>query len=163
MGNEIRRLHEAQPFHTHCRWHFPGGKMESDESHVNCLIRELKEELSFNMSSYIREDLCVSIPHVSRDVCVYFVEAASAQVAFKPTTRYGIKELNDLRKVIECDWDISHILQWSSTYEQKFCDAVMPRWVVFSTTDSSRSTLKPAVYRKLNSHDSYPGPISILH
>ncbi len=31
------------------KWEFPGGKIEEDESEIDCLIREIKEELELNI------------------------------------------------------------------------------------------------------------------
>nr|CDS28211.1 mRNA decapping enzyme subunit 2 [Hymenolepis microstoma] len=49
------------------QWQFPDGKMEPNEFYAKCLIRELKEEHSFDISSYISESLSVNTLGTSRD------------------------------------------------------------------------------------------------
>nr|CUU98127.1 hypothetical transcript [Hymenolepis microstoma] len=74
------------------QWQFPGGKVERNETYADCVIRELKEELSFDSSVRISKGISVFTQSASRNVRAYFVETASTSVPFKPKTRYEIKE-----------------------------------------------------------------------
>lgn len=57
----------------------------------SCLIRELDEEPSCNISSKVEENLSLYISGTHREMCVYFVENTSTKITFRPKTRYEVQ------------------------------------------------------------------------
>lgn len=47
---EILATQRSEMMKLPLKWEFPGGKIETDETAEECLIREIKEELSINIS-----------------------------------------------------------------------------------------------------------------
>ena len=48
-NNKILVAKRSETMHLSCKWEFPGGKVENGESEIDCLIREIKEELNINI------------------------------------------------------------------------------------------------------------------
>jgi 8-oxo-dGTP diphosphatase len=49
VNNKFLITTRPEGTHLSGQWEFPGGKLESGESHFDCIIRELREELSLNV------------------------------------------------------------------------------------------------------------------
>ena len=63
------------------KWEFPGGKIETDESPEDCLIREIKEELSINIKvgSFLGDSI-YHYDHLSIQLLIYRVYWVSGEM-----------------------------------------------------------------------------------
>ncbi len=79
-------------------WEFPGGKVESDETHEDALIREIKEELSANIRvERILNTVEYDYPTFHLSMCCYLCTLQSA--------RLNLNEHIDARWVTESEID----------------------------------------------------------
>jgi 8-oxo-dGTP diphosphatase len=79
-------------------WEFPGGKVESDETHEDALIREIKEELSANIRvEKILNTVEYDYPTFHLSMCCYLCTLQSATL--------NLNEHIDARWVTESEID----------------------------------------------------------
>jgi 8-oxo-dGTP diphosphatase len=79
-------------------WEFPGGKVESDETHEDALIREIKEELSANIRvERILNTVEYDYPTFHLSMCCYLCTLQSATL--------NLNEHIDARWVTESEID----------------------------------------------------------
>jgi 8-oxo-dGTP diphosphatase len=50
MGNKILVTQRSEKMKLPLKWEFPGGKLEVNESEIDCIKRELKEELNIEIT-----------------------------------------------------------------------------------------------------------------
>lgn len=72
--NKILAVQRSEKMTLPLKWEFPGGKIEENESEVDCIKREIKEELNIDIkikkrltpSSHSYEDFSIElIPYIS--------------------------------------------------------------------------------------------------
>lgn|SRR5690554_113409 len=72
--NKILAVQRSEKMALPLKWEFPGGKIEENESEVDCIKREIKEELNIDIkikkrltpSSHSYEDFSIElIPYIS--------------------------------------------------------------------------------------------------
>ncbi len=79
------------------QWEFPGGKVESNESSVNALIREIKEELNIYIEVY--EMLCnvnYQYPKFYMSMECYICRIKSGEIELNDHRDYKWLERNEL-------------------------------------------------------------------
>ena len=66
--NEILCMQRGKSIHDYLsyKYEFPGGKIEPGETHVQALMRELKEEMELDLKIY-EEDFFMTIDHLYPD------------------------------------------------------------------------------------------------
>lgn len=80
-------------------WSFPSGKIEIGETPLECAVRETKEEVSFDVSKYIKHDRFVT----NGNTTLYIILDVPKATQFKTNTREEIRQIK---------WfDISNILR----------------------------------------------------
>lgn len=76
-------------------WNFPKGKINKDEKDVDCAIREMDEELGFDVSKLIDENLYFEdVPLIGRRSKMYIIKNIDKTILFRPRTR---KEIGDIQ------------------------------------------------------------------
>jgi len=48
-GNQVLVVQRSKTMNLPLKWEFPGGKIEKEESEIDCLKREIREELSIEV------------------------------------------------------------------------------------------------------------------
>ena len=76
-------------------WTFPKGKINQDETEVNCAIREVLEETGFDITPYVNENDYVEIVlRGEQRNRLFIIPNIPLSTLFQPQTR---KEISDIR------------------------------------------------------------------
>lgn len=84
------------------KWEFPGGKLEENESHIDCIKREIKEELSIDIE--VLEQLSSSIYDYGTfkiNLIPFFAKYISGEIKLTEHKDYKLLNKVDLLKM---DW-----------------------------------------------------------
>jgi 8-oxo-dGTP diphosphatase len=88
-------------------WEFPGGKLEADESHENCLKRELMEELGMNVKVGTHAgETTHTLSNFSIHLIAYHCEFVSATYQLSNHDRYEWVTAEALSEFSMMDSDI---------------------------------------------------------
>lgn len=84
-------------------WSFPRGKISKDEDDVQCCIREVKEEIGFDLTDYIDENQFIERNISGKNYKIFLVSNVSESIQFKPQVRNEIEniEWKDLKKIMK--------------------------------------------------------------
>ena len=74
-------------------WGFPKGKIDKDEEKVDCAIREVLEEVGYDISERIRPDVYIEHQWKEQTVRLYVVAGVPDDTAFQTRTK---KEISDI-------------------------------------------------------------------
>ncbi|CCF60271.1 hypothetical protein KAFR_0J02070 [Kazachstania africana CBS 2517] len=82
-------------------WSFPRGKISKDESDLDCCIREVKEEIGFDLTDYIDEDKFVERSISGKNYKIFLIKNVSEDFVFKPQVRNEIDKIQwfDFKKI----------------------------------------------------------------
>eukprot|EP01118_Nematostelium_gracile_P001445 TRINITY_DN11487_c0_g1_i1.p1 TRINITY_DN11487_c0_g1~~TRINITY_DN11487_c0_g1_i1.p1 ORF type:complete len:393 (-),score=92.59 TRINITY_DN11487_c0_g1_i1:20-1135(-) len=75
-------------------WGFPKGKINKDEREIDCAIREVLEETSFDISDYVNEEDCITVTMKEQRTKLYIVHSISEDIKFAPKTRKEISKID---------------------------------------------------------------------
>lgn len=102
VGNKILVTQRSQKMKLPLKWEFPGGKLENDESEIECIKREIKEEL--NIEIRIIKRLSSSL-HNYEDFTIhlipYVVEYESGEIILTEHAAFQLLEKHNLNLL---DW-----------------------------------------------------------
>ncbi|AMD19714.1 HCL437Wp [Eremothecium sinecaudum] len=91
-------------------WSFPRGKISKDEDDVHCCIREVMEEIGFDLTNYIDEDQYIERNIGGKNYKIYLVKGVPQDFKFKPQVR------NEIEKIEWRDfWRLSKSIYKSNT------------------------------------------------
>ncbi|XP_786436.4 m7GpppN-mRNA hydrolase isoform X1 [Strongylocentrotus purpuratus] len=101
LDTSLTHLVMVQGFFSRTSWGFPKGKVNKEELPVQCAIREVREEIGFDVTNYIDENNYIETYLNDQLARLYVVPNIPMDVDFKPITRGEIKEvrwflINDL-------------------------------------------------------------------
>ena len=102
VGNKILVTQRSKNMNLPLKWEFPGGKLESDESEIECIKREIKEEL--NIEIKVRKRLSNNLHDYGTfqiNLIPFVVEYISGEIVLAEHADYKLLEKNDLNKL---DW-----------------------------------------------------------
>lgn len=84
------------------KWEFPGGKIESEETEVDCIRRELKEELNIDVDVQERLGPVVySYPDFKIKLIPYVVKYISGNIILNEHAQYKLLNISEL---LILDW-----------------------------------------------------------
>ena len=102
VGKKILVTQRSEKMKLPLKWEFPGGKLERDEREIDCIKRELKEEL--NIEVRVINKLTNSIYDYSTfqiNLIPYVVEYVSGEIILAEHTSYKLLEKSSLNTL---DW-----------------------------------------------------------
>ncbi|EJS42022.1 dcp2p [Saccharomyces arboricola H-6] len=82
-------------------WSFPRGKISKDENDIDCCIREVKEEIGFDLTDYIDENQFIERNIQGKNYKIFLISGVSEIFNFKPQVRNEIDKIEwfDFKKV----------------------------------------------------------------
>lgn len=101
-NNKVLVVQRSKDMNQSLKWEFPGGKIEEGESETECLIREIKEELSLVINPTIR--LTPSIfhyPNISIELIPFICELKGGELSLSEHKQYKWLYDNELQYI---DW-----------------------------------------------------------
>ena len=102
VGEKILVTQRSKKMKLPLKWEFPGGKLEKDEKEIDCIKRELKEEL--NIEVKVIKKLTNSIYDYSTfqiNLIPYVVEYVSGEIILAEHASYKLLEKDSLNTL---DW-----------------------------------------------------------
>lgn len=101
-------------------WTFPRGKINRDESHVDCAVREALEEIGFNAAGLVKEENMISMTKDGKTTRLYIVPAIDENTHFETLTRkeisdiqwFPLTDLNSMRKTWGVTPFVGRIFSW---------------------------------------------------
>ena len=100
--NKILAVQRSNRMSQPMKWEFPGGKIEPGETEIDCIKREIKEELNINIE--VIERLTPSIynyPNFTIELIPFTAIYVSGQLKLKEHHQYLLLEKNELHTL---DW-----------------------------------------------------------
>lgn len=74
-------------------WSFPRGKISKDESDIECAIREVREETSFDARDYVNEKDVLERTVHGKNFKIYLAKGVPEDFPFEPLVRQEISEI----------------------------------------------------------------------
>lgn len=102
VGNKILVTQRSEKMKLPLKWEFPGGKLENGESEIECIKREIKEELNIDIT--IIKKLSNSIHDYSDfriNLIPYVVEHKSGSIILAEHAAFQLVEKHNLKTL---DW-----------------------------------------------------------
>lgn len=102
IGEKILVTQRSERMKLPLKWEFPGGKLEKNENEIDCVKRELKEEL--NIEVRVLKKLTNSIYDYNTfqiNLIPYLVEYVSGKIILAEHASYKILEKSSLNTL---DW-----------------------------------------------------------
>ncbi|WBW73304.1 mRNA decapping complex catalytic subunit Dcp2 [Schizosaccharomyces osmophilus] len=93
-------------------WGFPKGKIDKDESDVDCAVREVYEETGFDLTGHINSNEYIDMTIRGQNVRLYIIPEMSLDTVFESRTRKEISKI---------EW---HMLADLPTYKKSKTDTV---------------------------------------
>lgn len=75
------------------KWGFPKGKIAKGETPEACAIREVKEEIGYDIAPYIDPNSFIEIKNNFSDVRLYIIYGIKEEAKFAPISRKEIREI----------------------------------------------------------------------
>lgn len=109
IENKVLAVQRSRLMTIPMKWEFPGGKIETDETEIECIKREVREEL--NIEIEIKERLKPSVYNYSAftiKLIPYTANYRSGELKLKEHNGYLLMERNELDTLdwAEADWPV---------------------------------------------------------
>lgn len=75
------------------KWSFPRGKISKDENDVDCAIREVKEEIGFDLTPFIRKQDFIERNFKAKNYKIFIAKNVPEDTDFKPLARNEIAKI----------------------------------------------------------------------
>ncbi|XP_050537158.1 m7GpppN-mRNA hydrolase [Daktulosphaira vitifoliae] len=94
LNEDMTQVLLVQSFWTKTSWGFPKGKVNQDEDPLNCAVREVYEEIGFDIGNMIKKDDYIETVLNDQINRLYIVPGVSMQTKFIPQTRNEIGSIS---------------------------------------------------------------------
>ena len=102
VGNKILVTQRSKNMNLPLKWEFPGGKLETNESEIKCIERELKEELNIEVKVIKRLSNSIhDYEALQINLIPYVVEYISGEIILAEHAEYKLLEKSNLSNL---DW-----------------------------------------------------------
>lgn len=106
-GNKFLAVQRSEKMSLPLKWEFPGGKIEANESEINALQREIKEELNLTISPIQRlEPVDYEYPTLSITLIPYFCTIHKGKIKLTEHSDYKWIKADDLRLLNWAEADV---------------------------------------------------------
>ncbi|VVC25915.1 NUDIX hydrolase domain,NUDIX hydrolase domain-like,NUDIX hydrolase, conserved site,mRNA decapping [Cinara cedri] len=93
LNKDMTQVLLVQSYWTKTSWGFPKGKVNQDEDPLHCAVREVYEEIGFDISSIINKDDYIETVLNDQINRLYIVPGISMETKFSPQTRNEIRSI----------------------------------------------------------------------
>ncbi|CAN6614448.1 hypothetical protein TRVA0_005S04104 [Trichomonascus vanleenenianus] len=95
-------------------WGFPRGKINKDERDDLCAIREVYEEIGYDISPFLAEQDYIEVTIRQKNIRLYIIRGVPSNTAFKPQTRKEISKIewHDVNKLPAYSRNPKNNSQW---------------------------------------------------
>jgi len=90
LNEDMTQVLLVQSYWTKTSWGFPKGKVNQDEDPLNCAVREVYEEIGYDISSAINKDEYIETVLNDQINRLYIVSGVNMKTIFSPQTRNEI-------------------------------------------------------------------------
>lgn len=90
LNEDMTQVLLVQSYWTKTSWGFPKGKVNQDEDPLNCAVREVYEEIGYDINSTINKDDYIETVLNDQINRLYIVPGVSMKTKFSPQTRNEI-------------------------------------------------------------------------
>ena len=102
VGNKILVTQRSKNMKLPLKWEFPGGKLENNESEIECIKREIKEELNIEIKVIKRLSNSIHDYNTFRiNLIPFVVKYISGEIILAEHAEYKLLEKNNLNNL---DW-----------------------------------------------------------
>ena len=111
INNKILAVQRSRIMSQPMKWEFPGGKIEPAETEMECIQREIREELNIEIKLLDRLQPSVHpYPTFTIELIPYTAHYVSGQLRLKEHNRYVLLNRDELSTLdwAEADWPIVH-------------------------------------------------------
>ena len=115
--NKVLVVQRSAQMKMPLKWEFPGGKVESDESEVDCIKREIKEEL--NIEIEVGEKLITSLfhyPDFTINLIPFTAHYLSGEIKLFEHSQYKLLKIDELAYLDWAEADIPIARELQTTY-----------------------------------------------
>ena len=97
------------------KWEFPGGKIEGEETEEECIIREIKEELSIDIKVSTRLNSSIfDYPNLSIELIPFLARQIGGHIMLNEHSVYKYIEKNELLNLDWAEADIPVVKEYLS-------------------------------------------------
>ena len=102
INDKILVVQRSENMKLPLKWEFPGGKIESNESEIDCIQREIKEELDIDIQVGKRGNPVMhDYPDFSIELIPYTANHVGGEIKLKEHAQYLLLDKSELQ---ELDW-----------------------------------------------------------
>lgn len=114
--NKILAVQRSEKMALPLKWEFPGGKVEHNESEVDCIKREIKEELEIEIE--VGKRLSPSFheyPNFTIELIPYVSEYKSGKLTLNEHSQHLLLKKEELKGLDWAEADIPIVNEYSGT------------------------------------------------
>ena len=93
LNKKMNKVLLVQGFGNKGNWAFPKGKVNQEEDHASCAIREVYEETGYDVSHLIDDNLYLEKVHNNQTVRLFLVAGVEEDFNFQPRVRGEVRDI----------------------------------------------------------------------